>query len=83
MDNEKKVHFLNPVKEMDKSSDMFRRLMAKEEGGTYNLKIESGCCYCRLQGRCSNVALRLHVGKGKHRHDCKPSFKKLLEKRKI
>ena len=78
VDNEKKVRFLNPVKEMDKKLDMFRRLMAKKK--VYNLKIESAVV---IVGSKADAPMYLsHVGKENIVMTVK-QFKKLLEKEKF
>ena len=75
VDNEKKVRFLNPVKEMDKKLDMFRRLMAKKK--VYNLKIESAVV---IVGSKADAPMYLsHVGK-ENIVMTVHQFKKLLEK---
>ena len=77
VDNEKKVRFLNPVKEMDKKLDMFRRLMAKKK--VYNLKIESAVV---IVGSKADAPMYLsHVGKENIVMTVN-QFKKLLEKEK-
>lgn len=76
--NEKKVRFLNPVKEMDKKLDMFRRLMAKKK--VYNLKIESAVV---IVGSKADAPMYLsHVGKENIVMTVN-QFKKLLEKEKF
>ena len=78
VDNEKKVRFLNPVKEMDKKLDMFRRLMAKKK--VYNLKIESTVV---IVGSKADAPMYLsHVGKENIVMTVN-QFKKLLEKEKF
>lgn len=78
VDNEKKVRFLNPVKEMDKKLDMFRRLMAKKK--VYNLKIESAVV---IVGSKTDAPMYLsHVGKENIVMTVN-QFKKLLEKEKF
>lgn len=78
VDNEKKVRFLNPVKEMDKKLDMFRRLMAKKK--VYNLKIESAVV---IVGSKADAPMYLsHVGKENIAMTVN-QFKKLLEKEKF
>ncbi len=78
VDNEKKVRFLNPVKEMDKKLDMFRRLMAKKK--VYNLKIESAGV---IVGSKADAPMYLsHVGKENIVMTVN-QFKKLLEKEKF
>lgn len=78
VDNEKKVRFLNPVKEMDKKLDMFRRLMAKKK--VYNLKIESAVV---IVGSKADAPMYLsHVGKENIVMTVN-QFKKLLEKEKF
>ena len=78
VDNEKKVRFLNPVKEMDKKLDMFRRLMAKKK--VYNLKIESAVV---IVGSKADAPMYLsHVGK-ENLVMTVNQFKKLLEKEKF
>lgn len=78
VDNEKKVRFLNPVKEMDKKLDMFRRLMAKKK--VYNLKIESAVV---IVGSKADAPMYLsHVGK-ENIVITVNQFKKLLEKEKF
>lgn len=78
VDNEKKVRFLNPVKEMDKRLDMFRRLMAKKK--VYNLKIESAVV---IVGSKADAPMYLsHVGKENIVMTVN-QFKKLLEKEKF
>ena len=78
VDNEKKVRFLNPVKEMDKKLDMFRRLMAKKK--VYNLKIESAVV---IVGSKADAPMYLsHVGKENNVMTVN-QFKKLLEKEKF
>lgn len=78
VDNEKKVRFLNPVKEMDKKLDMFRRLMAKKK--VYNLKIESAIV---IVGSKADAPMYLsHVGKENIVMTVN-QFKKLLEKEKF
>ena len=78
VDNEKKVRFLNPVKEMDKKLDMFRRLMAKKK--VYNLKIESAV---GIVGSKADAPMYLsHVGKENIVMTVN-QFKKLLEKEKF
>lgn len=78
VDNEKKVRFLNPVKEMDKKIDMFRRLMAKKK--VYNLKIESAVV---IVGSKADAPMYLsHVGKENIVMTVN-QFKKLLEKEKF
>lgn len=78
VDNEKKVRFLNPVKEMDKKLDMFRRLMAKKK--VYNLKIESSVV---IVGSKADAPMYLsHVGKENIVMTVN-QFKKLLEKEKF
>lgn len=78
VDNEKKVRFLNPVKEMDKKLDMFRRLMAKKK--VYNLKIESAVV---IVGSKADAPMYLsHVGKENIVMTAN-QFKKLLEKEKF
>jgi len=78
VDNEKKVRFLNPVKEMDKKLDMFRRLMAKKK--IYNLKIESAVV---IVGSKADAPMYLsHVGKENIVMTVN-QFKKLLEKEKF
>lgn len=78
VDNEKKVRFLNPVKEMDKKLDMFRRLMAKKK--VYNLKIESAVV---IVGSKVDAPMYLsHVGKENIVMTVN-QFKKLLEKEKF
>lgn len=78
VDNEKKVRFLNPVKEMDKKLDMFRRLMAKKK--VYNLKIESAVV---IIGSKADAPMYLsHVGKENIVMTVN-QFKKLLEKEKF
>lgn len=78
VDNEKKVRFLNPVKEMDKKLDMFRRLMAKKK--VYNLKIESAVV---IVGSKADAPMYLsHVGKENIVMTVN-QFKKFLEKEKF
>lgn len=78
VDNEKKVRFLNPVKEMDKKLDMFRRLMAKKK--VYNLKIESAVV---IVGSKADAPMYLsHVGKENIVMTVN-QFKKLLEREKF
>lgn len=78
VDNEKKVRFLNPIKEMDKKLDMFRRLMAKKK--VYNLKIESAVV---IVGSKADAPMYLsHVGKENIVMTVN-QFKKLLEKEKF
>lgn len=78
VDNEKKVRFLNPVKEMDKKLDMFRRLMAKKK--VYNLKIESAVV---IVGSKADAPMYLsHVGMENIVMTVN-QFKKLLEKEKF
>ena len=78
VDNERKVRFLNPVKEMDKKLDMFRRLMAKKK--VYNLKIESAVV---IVGSKADAPMYLsHVGKENIVMTVN-QFKKLLEKEKF
>ena len=78
VDNEKKVRFLNPVKEMDKKLDMFRRLMAKKK--VYNLKIESAVV---IVGSKADAPMYLsHVGKENIVMTVN-QIKKLLEKEKF
>lgn len=78
VDNEKKVRFLNPVKEMDKKLDMFRRLMAKKK--VYNLKIKSAVV---IVGSKADAPMYLsHVGKENIVMTVN-QFKKLLEKEKF
>ena len=78
VDNEKKVRFLNPVKEMEKKLDMFRRLMAKKK--VYNLKIESAVV---IVGSKADAPMYLsHVGKENIVMTVN-QFKKLLEKEKF
>ena len=78
VDNEKKVRFLNPVKEIDKKLDMFRRLMAKKK--VYNLKIESAVV---IVGSKADAPMYLsHVGKENIVMTVN-QFKKLLEKEKF
>ena len=78
VDNEKKVRFLTPVKEMDKKLDMFRRLMAKKK--VYNLKIESAVV---IVGSKADAPMYLsHVGKENIVMTVN-QFKKLLEKEKF
>lgn len=78
VDNEKKVRFLNPVKEMDKKLDMFRRLMAKKK--VYNPKIESAVV---IVGSKADAPMYLsHVGKENIVMTVN-QFKKLLEKEKF
>lgn len=78
VDNEKKVRFLNPVKEMDKKLDMFRRLMAKKK--VYNLKIESAVV---IVGSKADAPMYLsHAGKENIVMTVN-QFKKLLEKEKF
>ena len=78
VDNEKKVRFLNPVKEMDKKLDMFRRLMAKKK--VYNLKIESAVV---IVGSKADAPMYLsHVGKENIVMTVN-QFNKLLEKEKF
>lgn len=78
VDNEKKVRFLNPVKEMDKKLDMFRRLMAKKK--VYNLKIESAVV---IVGSKADAPMYLsHVGKENIVMTVN-QLKKLLEKEKF
>lgn len=78
VDNEKKVRFLNPVKEMNKKLDMFRRLMAKKK--VYNLKIESAVV---IVGSKADAPMYLsHVGKENIVMTVN-QFKKLLEKEKF
>ena len=78
VDNEKKVRFFNPVKEMDKKLDMFRRLMAKKK--VYNLKIESAVV---IVGSKADAPMYLsHVGKENIVMTVN-QFKKLLEKEKF
>ena len=78
VDNEKKVRFLNTVKEMDKKLDMFRRLMAKKK--VYNLKIESAVV---IVGSKADAPMYLsHVGKENIVMTVN-QFKKLLEKEKF
>lgn len=78
VDNEKKVRFLNLVKEMDKKLDMFRRLMAKKK--VYNLKIESAVV---IVGSKADAPMYLsHVGKENIVMTVN-QFKKLLEKEKF
>lgn len=78
VDNEKKVRFLNPVKEMDKKLDMFRRLMAKKK--VYNLKIESAVV---IVGSKADAPMYLsHVGKENIVMTVN-QFKKLLQKEKF
>lgn len=78
VDNEKKVRFLNPVKEMDKKLDMFRRLMTKKK--VYNLKIESAVV---IVGSKADAPMYLsHVGKENIVMTVN-QFKKLLEKEKF
>lgn len=78
VDNEKKVRFLNPVKEMDKKLNMFRRLMAKKK--VYNLKIESAVV---IVGSKADAPMYLsHVGKENIVMTVN-QFKKLLEKEKF
>lgn len=78
VDNEKKVRFLNPVKEMDKKLDMFRRLMAKKK--VYNLRIESAVV---IVGSKADAPMYLsHVGKENIVMTVN-QFKKLLEKEKF
>lgn len=78
VDNEKKVRFLNPVKEMDKKLDMFRRLMAKKK--VYNLKIDTAVV---IVGSKADAPMYLsHVGKENIVMSVN-QFKKLLEKEKF
>lgn len=78
VDNEKKVRFLNPVKEMDKKLDMFRRLMAKKK--VYNLKIESAVVI--VASKADAPMYLSHVGKENIVMTVN-QFKKLLEKEKF
>ena len=78
VDNEKKVRFLNPVKEMDKKLDMFRRLMAKKK--VYNLKIESAVVI--VASKADAPMYLSHVGKENIVMTVN-QFTKLLEKEKF
>ena len=78
VDNEKKVRFLNPVKEMDKKLDMFRRLMAKKK--VYNLKIETAVV--NVGSKADAPMYLSHVGKENIVMTVN-QFKKLLEKEKF
>ena len=78
VDDEKKVRFDNPVLEMDKKIELFRRLMAQKK--VYNLKVDSAVV---IVGTKSDVPMYLSHMREENIVMTVKEFKRFLEKEKF
>lgn len=78
VDDEKKVRFDNPVLEMDKKIELFRRLMAQKK--VYNLKVNSAVVVVSSK---SNVPMYLSHMRSENIVMTTKEFKRFLQKEKF
>ncbi len=78
VDDEKKVRFDNPVLEMDKKIELFRRLMAQKK--VYNLKVDSAVVVVSSK---SNVPMYLSHMRSENIVMTTKEFKRFLQKEKF
>ena len=78
VDDEKKVRFDNPVLEMDKKIELFRRLMAQKR--VYNLKVDSAVVVVSSK---SNVPMYLSHMRSENIVMTTKEFKRFLQKEKF